>query len=238
MTRNPGRRWATLAVASLLAVACEDPGPQKGGEEGGGPRRGGTVVTAFVADLDGERVARDIRHRRLPRRVAEHRAGRVRVLARDAADRERVPAVGRDIDLDRRVVEPEFPLDTNYGEPGDDDVIDTDSLRFQVLCGTLLYSRSDLPNPCGGSANADNSGALLVTPGTDADGDHDGQPFRDPDSPGVLDLFPWWAEYLVDFSDGERLIEEAYHLALRALDALEADPGRQRRRRWWRRLAS
>jgi NTE family protein len=42
----------------------------------------------------------------------------------------------------------------------------------------------------------------------------------------------------VDFSDGERLIEEAYHLALRALDAIDAEPGRQRRRRWWRRLAS
>jgi NTE family protein len=42
----------------------------------------------------------------------------------------------------------------------------------------------------------------------------------------------------VDFSDGERLIEQAYHLAMRALDAIEAEPGRQRRRRWWRRLAS
>jgi NTE family protein len=42
----------------------------------------------------------------------------------------------------------------------------------------------------------------------------------------------------VDFSEGERLIEQAYHLAMRALDAIEAEPGRQRRRRWWRRLAS
>jgi len=42
----------------------------------------------------------------------------------------------------------------------------------------------------------------------------------------------------VDFSDGERLIDQAYQLALRALDDLEAEPGRQRRRRWWRRLAS
>ncbi len=42
----------------------------------------------------------------------------------------------------------------------------------------------------------------------------------------------------VDFSGGARLIEQAYHLAMRALDDLEAEPGRQRRRRWWRRLAS
>ena len=41
------------------------------------------------------------------RRIAERRAGRVRVLAGDAADRERVAAVGRDVDLDGRVVEPE-----------------------------------------------------------------------------------------------------------------------------------
>jgi NTE family protein len=42
----------------------------------------------------------------------------------------------------------------------------------------------------------------------------------------------------VDFSDGERLITQAYHLALGALDDLVTEPGRQRRRRWWRRLAS
>ena len=42
----------------------------------------------------------------------------------------------------------------------------------------------------------------------------------------------------VDFSDGERLITQAYHLAMGALDDLVAEPGRQRRRRWWRRLAS
>jgi NTE family protein len=43
----------------------------------------------------------------------------------------------------------------------------------------------------------------------------------------------------VDFSDGARLIDQAYHLTSQALDGLEADPGRQRgRRRWWRRLAS
>jgi NTE family protein len=42
----------------------------------------------------------------------------------------------------------------------------------------------------------------------------------------------------VDFSDGERLITQAYHLALGALDDLVTEPGHQRRRRWWRRLAS
>ena len=57
---------------------------------------------------------------------------------------------------------------------------DTTSLRFQALCGSLLYSRSDEPNPCGGSVNADNSGALLV--------DNVPQAFRDP-----FDV-PWWAE--------------------------------------------
>ena len=39
--------------------------------------------------------------------VAEGRARRVRVLARDAAHRQRVPAVGRDVDVDRDVVEAE-----------------------------------------------------------------------------------------------------------------------------------
>ncbi|HEV8460189.1 MAG TPA: Calx-beta domain-containing protein [Gaiellaceae bacterium] len=58
---------------------------------------------------------------------------------------------------------------------------DTTSPRFQSLCGTLLYSRSDLANPCGGTVNADNSGALL-TNGI-------AQPYRDP-----IDT-PWWAEY-------------------------------------------
>src|SRR5581483_9059833 len=58
---------------------------------------------------------------------------------------------------------------------------DTTSPRFQLLCGALLYSRSDLPNPCGGSVNADNSGALLT--------DGLAQPYRDP-----IDT-PWWAEY-------------------------------------------
>jgi len=41
-----------------------------------------------------------------------------------------------------------------------------------------------------------------------------------------------------DFSDAHRIIDEGYHLAMRTLDALEAEPGRQRRRRWWRRIAS
>jgi NTE family protein len=41
-----------------------------------------------------------------------------------------------------------------------------------------------------------------------------------------------------DFSDARRIIDEGHHLAMRALDAVEAEPGRQRRRRWWRRDAS
>jgi NTE family protein len=42
----------------------------------------------------------------------------------------------------------------------------------------------------------------------------------------------------VDFSGGERLIKQAHQLASDALDDLEQEPGRQRWRRWWRRLAS
>ncbi len=42
----------------------------------------------------------------------------------------------------------------------------------------------------------------------------------------------------LDFSGAERLIGEAYDLAVRALDDLEEQPGRQRKRRWWKRLAS
>ena len=41
-----------------------------------------------------------------------------------------------------------------------------------------------------------------------------------------------------DFSGGQELIDEAYDLAVKALDDHEERPGRQRRRRWWRRLAS
>src|SRR5262245_17311451 len=59
---------------------------------------------------------------------------------------------------------------------------DTTSLRFQALCGTLLYSRSDEPTCAGFPAvNADNSGQLLV--------DGVAQAFRDPND------VPWWAEY-------------------------------------------
>jgi peptide/nickel transport system substrate-binding protein len=53
MARNPGRRWASVAAASLLAAACDGPGPGGAGEKAQGPLRGGTVVTAFVADLGG-----------------------------------------------------------------------------------------------------------------------------------------------------------------------------------------
>lgn len=42
----------------------------------------------------------------------------------------------------------------------------------------------------------------------------------------------------LDFSDAPRLIDDAYRLAIRALDDLEERPGRQRKRRWWKRLAS
>jgi NTE family protein len=41
-----------------------------------------------------------------------------------------------------------------------------------------------------------------------------------------------------DFGSAERLIHDAYTSALAALEDLEARPGRQRRRRWWKRLAS
>ena len=64
--------------------------------------------------------------------------------------------------------------------------------RFQALCGTLLYSRSDRTS-CGITGGENTSGVLL-TNGV-------AQNFRDPDSPG-LDAFPWWAEYGVDFNDG------------------------------------
>ncbi len=61
----------------------------------------------LVADLDGEAVARGIHGCGLLDRVAEPRAGGVGVLAGHAADRERVAAVGRDVDLDGGVVQAE-----------------------------------------------------------------------------------------------------------------------------------
>ena len=42
----------------------------------------------------------------------------------------------------------------------------------------------------------------------------------------------------LDFSGGQAILDEAYKLALSALDDITAHPGRQRRRRWWKRLAS
>lgn len=42
----------------------------------------------------------------------------------------------------------------------------------------------------------------------------------------------------LDFSGGQAIIDEAHRLALDALDDIEEHPGRQRRRRWWKRLAS
>ncbi|HET9217470.1 MAG TPA: Calx-beta domain-containing protein, partial [Terriglobia bacterium] len=61
---------------------------------------------------------------------------------------------------------------------------DTESLRFQTLSGTLLYSRTDRGLA---GVNADNSGQLL-TDGT-------ARKFRDPDGA------PWWAEYTVDYAE-------------------------------------
>jgi NTE family protein len=42
----------------------------------------------------------------------------------------------------------------------------------------------------------------------------------------------------LDFSGAAGLIDSAYDLAIRALDDLEEQPGRQRKRRWWKRVAS
>ncbi len=90
----------------------------------------------------------------------------------------------------RRVVEPAFPLVTDYAGP-----TNTTSGRFQALCGTLLYSRTDRINACGGDpVGQDNSGLLLVNGVW--------QNYRDPDvGPGDVNGAPWWAEYLVDFDD-------------------------------------
>ena len=41
-----------------------------------------------------------------------------------------------------------------------------------------------------------------------------------------------------DFSGGQQIIDDAYKLASDALDDLEQRPGRQRLRRWWKKLAS
>ena len=64
------------------------------------PRIGVASSTVTLNAPSGSAIARS-------RRVAERRTGRVRVLAGDAADRERVAAVGRDVDLDRGVGQPE-----------------------------------------------------------------------------------------------------------------------------------
>ena len=68
------------------------------------------------------------------------------------------------------------------GVPGRDRLrrhVDTTSGRFQTLCGTLLYSRTDRPNACafGNPVGSDTSGLLLVNGVW--------QPYRDPDSPGA-----------------------------------------------------
>ncbi|HEV8251466.1 MAG TPA: Calx-beta domain-containing protein, partial [Gaiellaceae bacterium] len=98
---------------------------------------------------------------------------------------------GDQVFLHRRVVE---TFVTDITAPGD-----ITSGRFQSLCGDMLYSRTDRVNAngndeCGHAVNQDNSGALLV--------DGIWRNYRDPDSPG-LDAFPWWAEYSVNYSDGD-----------------------------------
>ena len=83
---------------------------------------------------------------------------------------------------------------------------DITSLRFQTLCGGLLYSRSDR-TACGITGGENTSGVLLIF--VDAFGKPIARNFRDPDSSGTgtpqLDSAPWWAEYLVlfdnDFAD-------------------------------------
>jgi len=98
---------------------------------------------------------------------------------------------GDQVFLNRRVVETGQTDITAQG--------DITSGRFETLCGGLLYTRSDQPtNVCPGDPvpNADTSGKLLV--------DGVWRDFRDPDSgPGGIDAFPWWAEYAVNFSDGD-----------------------------------
>src|SRR6266511_728417 len=79
--------------------------------------------------------------------------------------------------------------------------------RFETLCGTLLYSRTDRLNACsfGNPVDVDNSGRLLVNGVW--------RNYRDPDSSGIagspqLDVAPWWAEYGVafdyDFTDDDQ----------------------------------
>lgn len=46
------------------------------------------------------------------------------------------------------------------------------------------------------------------------------------------------ARAFLDFSGAAGLIDRAYDLSMRALDDLEEQPGHQRKRRWWKRLAS
>jgi Calx-beta domain/RTX calcium-binding nonapeptide repeat (4 copies) len=98
---------------------------------------------------------------------------------------------GDQIFLLRRVTDPALGAQTDWAGPAD-----ITSGRFQTLCGTLLYSRTDRPDACsfGNPVGTDNSGQLL-TNGV-------WQDFRDPDSPG-LDAYPWWAEYAVEYSDGD-----------------------------------
>ncbi|HWQ28293.1 MAG TPA: Calx-beta domain-containing protein [Dehalococcoidia bacterium] len=96
---------------------------------------------------------------------------------------------GDNVFLFRRVASGRLAVDQTDkplpGEPGFDG--DITSGRFQTLCGTLLYSRTDRPNACGGLVTQDNSGLLLV--------DDVWRDYRDPDA------VPWWAEYLVAFDD-------------------------------------
>jgi len=87
--------------------------------------------------------------------------------------------------------ETDIPLPGQQGFDGD-----VTSGRFQTLCGTLLYSRTDRPNACGGPVGQDDSGQLLV--------DGVWRDYRDPDT------VPWWAEYAVSY-DYDFTDEDPFH---------------------------
>ena len=116
------------------------------------------------------------------------------------------------------VAEATFPTATDYTG-----AINTTSGRFQTLCGTLLYSRTDRTNACGfgNPVTQDNSGLLLVNGVW--------QTYRDPDSPRHSTRIPWWAEYLVDFDD-EDLSHQFHSFDVQlSVDALTAtEPHRPR----------
>jgi hypothetical protein len=125
---------------------------------------------------------------------------------------------GDNIFLSRRVVgEDDFPEATDWAG-----TVIISHERFQALCGEMLYSRSDRVDEfgndeCGNQVFGDTSGVLL-TDGT-------AQDFRDPDSPGI-DLWPWWAEYLIEFdnddTDGDYFHHDLVQLSIDDPDNLNA----------------